>query len=117
MKVVLAYKNFAANRNISHIGLGISALNTAKVLRRHRIRTDVWPIISAADLRVRLRECPADQVIVSALDSRAGAFETRYRVSRNDLRHQLPLECGLLASGSQWRQAPARNIRAGNGKS
>jgi len=66
MKVVLAYKNFAANRNISHIGLGVSALNTAKVLRRHRIRTDVWPIISAADLRARLRECPADQVIVSA---------------------------------------------------
>ncbi|MGH9696220.1 MAG: hypothetical protein ACRD5Z_18875, partial [Bryobacteraceae bacterium] len=66
MKVVLAYKNFAANRNISHIGLGVSALNTAKVLRRHGIQADVWSIVSAADLRVRLREWPAQQVIVSA---------------------------------------------------
>lgn len=66
MKVVLAYKNFAANRNISHIGLGVSAINTAKVLRRHGIRADVWPILSAADLRARLRECPAERVIISA---------------------------------------------------
>lgn len=66
MKVVLAYKNFAANRNISHIGLGVSALNTAKVLRRHGIKADVWPIVSAADLRANLRECPAEHVIVSA---------------------------------------------------
>jgi hypothetical protein len=66
MKLILAYKNFAANRNISHIGLGVSALNTAKVLRRHGIKADVWPIVSAAELRARLRETPAEQVIVSA---------------------------------------------------
>ena len=66
MKVVLAYKNFAANRHISHIGLGVSALNTAKVLRRHGIKTDVWPIVSAAELRAKLGDCPADHVIVSA---------------------------------------------------
>src|SRR5215469_5114237 len=33
MQVVLAYKNFAANRAISHIGLGVTAMNTAKSLR------------------------------------------------------------------------------------
>ncbi len=33
-RLVLAYKNFAAHQNISHIGLGVSALNTCKVLRR-----------------------------------------------------------------------------------
>ncbi len=66
MSVVLAYKNFAANRNISHIGLGVAAINTAKVLRRAGIAAEVWPIISAADLRKRLEIAPAKHVIVSA---------------------------------------------------
>lgn len=66
MIVVLAYKNFAANRNISHIGLGVAAINTAKVLRRHGIKAEVWPITSAADLRNRLIAKPADQVMISA---------------------------------------------------
>lgn len=66
MRVVLAYKNFAANRNISHIGLGVAAINTSKVLRHAGIRTDVWPVISAADLRAKLLAAPVDQVIISA---------------------------------------------------
>jgi len=66
MSVVLAYKNFAANRNISHIGLGVAAVNTAKVLCREGIKTDVWPILSAADLRSRLSASPANHVIISA---------------------------------------------------
>jgi hypothetical protein len=66
MTLILAYKNFAANRNISHIGLGVSAINTAKVLRRAGIQTDVWPITSASDLRSRLRLAPTEHVIISA---------------------------------------------------
>lgn len=66
MSVVLAYKNFAANRNISHIGLGVAAINTAKVLRREGIKTDVWPIVSAMDLRKRLQAAPAKHVVISA---------------------------------------------------
>ena len=66
MSVVLAYKNFAANRNISHIGLGVAAINTAKVLIAHGIKTAVWPIINAEDLRRRLQDRPARQVIISA---------------------------------------------------
>jgi hypothetical protein len=66
MSVILAYKNFAANRNISHIGLGVAAINTAKVLRREGVTADVWPILSAADLRQRLRAAPAKDVIISA---------------------------------------------------
>jgi hypothetical protein len=66
LNVVLAYKNFAANRNISHIGLGVAAINTAKVLRREGITTDVWPVLSAADLRKRLIVAPAQHVIISA---------------------------------------------------
>lgn len=66
MSVVLAYKNFAANRNISHIGLGVAAINTAKVLRREGITAEVWPTASAADLRKRLEVTPARNVIISA---------------------------------------------------
>jgi hypothetical protein len=66
MSVVLAYKNFAATRNISHIGLGVSAINTAKVLRREGIKTDVWPIVNPADLRAKLIANPAHHVIISA---------------------------------------------------
>jgi hypothetical protein len=66
MSVVLAYKNFAANRNISHIGLGVAALNTAKVLRRAGIPAEVWPITDASDLRARLFSAPAKQVIIAA---------------------------------------------------
>jgi hypothetical protein len=89
MSVVLAYKNFAANRNISHIGLGVAAMNTAKVLRRAGIRTDVWPILNSADLRARLQSVPAEHVIISApwipapdLQSLAGEFtETQFAVN------------------------------------
>jgi len=66
MSLVLAYKNFAANRNISHIGLGVAALNTAKVLQHNGVKTAVWPIINAEDLRRRLQAHPAQHVIISA---------------------------------------------------
>lgn len=66
MRVILAYKNFAANRNISHIGLGVAAINTAKVLRREGINTEVWPILSPADLDSKLAPAPVDHVIISA---------------------------------------------------
>ena len=66
MQLVLAYKNFAANRAISHIGLGVTALNTAKTLRDTGVEADVWPIVSAAELRTRLRAAEATHVVISA---------------------------------------------------
>jgi hypothetical protein len=65
-RLVLAYKNFAAHQNISHIGLGVSALNTCKVLRRGGIVADVWPVVNAKDLSTRLARDPASHVVVSA---------------------------------------------------
>ena len=65
-RLVLVYKNFAAHQNISHIGLGVSALNTCKVLRRAGIVVDVWPIVSAKDLSARLQRDPATHVVISA---------------------------------------------------
>lgn len=65
-KLILAYKNFAANKNISHIGLGVAALNTSKVLARHGVDVEVWPILNANDLAAGLRERPATHVVISA---------------------------------------------------
>jgi hypothetical protein len=65
-RLVLAYKNFAAQQNISHIGLGVSALNTCKVLRRAGIVADVWPVVSAKDLTARLLSEPTTHVVISA---------------------------------------------------
>ena len=66
MQVVLAYKNFAANRAVSHIGLGVTALNAAKSMRARGIQADVWPIINAEELRSRLTKTGATHVVVSA---------------------------------------------------
>jgi hypothetical protein len=66
MHVAIVYKNFAAFRNISHIGLGVSAINTAKVLRREGVHAEVWPIVNADDLRKRLGLSEVKQVIISA---------------------------------------------------
>ena len=60
-RLVLAYKNFAAHQNISHIGLGVSALNTCKVLRRGGVTADVWPVVNAKDLSTRLALDPGNR--------------------------------------------------------
>ena len=64
-RAILAYKNFAANKNISHIGLGVAALNTAKTLRGQGVAAEVWPIVNASDLRSRLNDT-ISHVVVSA---------------------------------------------------
>lgn len=64
--VALVYKNFAINHKISHIGLGVSALNNAKVLRKHGIKASVWPITSLDDLKTRLRTSDVTDVVLSA---------------------------------------------------
>lgn len=54
-RVVLAYKNMPVAHHVSHIGLGVSALNTAKVLNANGIHTDVWAILGAQQLADRIR--------------------------------------------------------------
>ena len=65
-RLALAYKNFAASRNISHIGLGVAALATSKTLRQSGTLADVWPVVDAPDLRKRLAGCGATHVAISA---------------------------------------------------
>jgi hypothetical protein len=64
-RVVLAYKNFAASRNISHIGLGVAAMNTAKVLRSKGIAAEVVPVVNAAGLSASL-DASVSHAVVSA---------------------------------------------------
>lgn len=71
--IAIAYKNFAANKGISHIGLGVTALTNAKILNAAGLWTEVWPINSAADLQTRLAAAqrstpatPVTHVIISA---------------------------------------------------
>ncbi|MEO8125537.1 MAG: hypothetical protein ABJF23_03275 [Bryobacteraceae bacterium] len=67
MKIILTYKNFAANKNISHIGLGVAALNTAKALIRAGIPTQVWPIVNCHALIAQLHANPdVTHVVISA---------------------------------------------------
>lgn len=67
MQLALCYKNFAANANISHIGLGVSALNTAKVLKRHGVAVSAFAINSIVDLDAFLRANPSiTHVVISA---------------------------------------------------
>ena len=66
-RIILAYRNMAAMTAISHIGLGVSALNTAKVLQRNGFRVEIWAIDSARHLEQRLKEAQAESVPITHL--------------------------------------------------
>ena len=57
--LVLSYKNFAAYAGVSHIGLGVAALNIAKVLKKHGIKVTVVPITKSQDLDDYLTSVPS----------------------------------------------------------
>ena len=67
-RVILTYKNMPVAHHVSHIGLGVSALNTAKVLRANGIFTDVWPILGAKDLAARIERTdpPPTHIVIGA---------------------------------------------------
>ena len=58
--MAIAYKNFAANANISHIGLGVAANNATKSLRRGGVPTQAWPVADATHLRSLLASKATD---------------------------------------------------------
>lgn len=65
--ILFCYKNFAASQNISHIGLGNAALNTAKVLKKHGITADVAAVLSTAAIAALLKADPGiTHVVISA---------------------------------------------------
>ena len=75
-RVALVHKNLATQRGLSHIGLGVAALNSAKVLQTAGVAVDVWTVATAADLQSHIAAAikdatnphvpPLTHVIVSA---------------------------------------------------
>lgn len=78
-RVILAIKNFAAIPGVCHIGLGVTAANTMKVLRRAGVQCEAWSLDSSSGkggevklLWAKLKEAaasgqrPITHVIVSA---------------------------------------------------
>ena len=66
-RLILSYKNMAALTAVSHIGLGVAALNTCKVLQSQEIRVEVWPVDSAAHLESRITAAQRESVPVTHL--------------------------------------------------
>lgn len=60
VRVAFAYKNLAACKGISDIGLGVAGQHTLKVLLEEGIWVDVWPVNTAADIERRLAETQAE---------------------------------------------------------
>jgi glycosyltransferase involved in cell wall biosynthesis len=54
-RLAIAYKNFAAAQNVSHIGLGVSATQNAKALRGAGYIVEIWPISSFQDLQTLMK--------------------------------------------------------------
>jgi hypothetical protein len=54
VRLVIVYKNFAANKGVSHIGLGVSALQNAKMLRAAGFIVEIWPITNVEQLKDKL---------------------------------------------------------------
>jgi hypothetical protein len=51
MKLVLIYKDFkAAKPGVSHVGLGVTSQNAAKVLQREGINTEAFPVVCLEDV-------------------------------------------------------------------
>lgn len=75
-RVIHAIKNFAAIPGVCHIGLGVTATNSIKVLRRAGYYAEAWATQTAAELEVRLEQdeakihrfggLPPSHVIISA---------------------------------------------------
>ena len=75
-RLAICYKNFAANRGLSHIGLGVAAMQNARALRAMGYIVEIWPILSAADLSAQLEadramaklshHVPVTHVVISA---------------------------------------------------
>lgn len=67
--LIIYYRNFmAVNSNYCHVGLGVNALHTAKVLRRQGMRVDVQGVREPADIEKHLDSLlfPPTHVLIEA---------------------------------------------------
>jgi hypothetical protein len=67
-RVAICYKNFPVAHNVSHVGLGVSAVNTAKTLQAAGIYAEVWPILGTQSLSELIAKAspPPSHVVIGA---------------------------------------------------
>lgn len=78
IRLVLAYKDFSKECHISHIGLGVTAINIAKVLRANEIEVHIWPIAGSDVLEQRLHHSKAQGLPISHVVIAAPWIPSRY---------------------------------------
>ena len=72
IRVLLCYKNFSKDCNVSHIGLGVTAIYTAKTLVQNGYRAEAVPIYGGDDLMKKLEasgsglNIPVTHVVIMA---------------------------------------------------
>lgn len=134
-RIVIAYKNFGAFKGLSHIGLGVSAMQNCKALIAAGYIAEVWPIISAQDLFNRLTEdrttgsaahhIPVTHVMISApwikTDDLANLAHTFFDIEFAVVSHSNigflqadPRAITLLREGAALEQATTNFHIAGN---
>jgi hypothetical protein len=66
--ILIVYRNFMiGSPNFCHVGLGVNALHTAKVLRKHKVRTDVFGVWTSEHIEDVLTKNPtATHCIIEA---------------------------------------------------
>jgi hypothetical protein len=65
--ILLCYKNFSKECNVSHIGLGVTAAYSAKTLQRHGYHAIALPIFGADDLTDYIKKHEDTQPVTHAL--------------------------------------------------
>jgi len=68
-RVLILYRNFSAahaDKPYCHVGLGVNALHTAKVLRRHGVQADIAAVWTVDDVRKALQNNGPTHAIVEA---------------------------------------------------
>jgi hypothetical protein len=66
-KLMLCPLNYAGWSHVSHTGLGVSAMNTARVLRENGIDVVVRPVRDLADIMARIASEKPTHVVINAL--------------------------------------------------
>jgi glycosyltransferase involved in cell wall biosynthesis len=65
-RLAIAYKNFAAHKGISHIGLGVTAMTNAKVLTAKGHDVEVWPVTNNVDIVNALQAKHPTHLVIQA---------------------------------------------------
>lgn len=67
IRLIFCPFNYAGNNDVSHKGLGVSALNTCRVLRLNGINATVNPVTNYSDLVTKIKSLNPTHVVINAI--------------------------------------------------